>query len=191
MPGGGSLHPSTHETVEKKMHYVHQEGQQVFKYAVRRMADVACQLIERNGFSSDDLAVVVPHQANLRIIRAMQERLGVTDSKVMINIDHFGNTTAGTIPLGLRDAVEQGRLKKTTWRFSSPLAPATHAGILLRWVIEAAYTRQHGHFLDQPEGSGKETSGANFGNGLRASGFLVQTADMGSAAARQFRSNCD
>ena len=135
MPGGGSLHPSTHETVEKKMHYVHQEGQQVFKYAVRRMADVACQLIERNGFSSDDLAVVVPHQANLRIIRAMQERLGVTDSKVMINIDHFGNTTAGTIPLGLRDAVEQGRLKKNDLALLVSVgAGYTTAGILLRWA---------------------------------------------------------
>src|SRR5208282_6524791 len=76
MPGGGSLHPSTQETVEKRMHYVHQEGQQVFKYAVRRMSELAVELLERNGLSSRDLALVVPHQANLRIIRAMQERLG-------------------------------------------------------------------------------------------------------------------
>ena len=79
MPGGGSLNPSTRETVDKQMHYVHQDGQQVFKYAVRRMADVPATFIERNGFSSNDLALVVPHQANLRIIRAMQERLGVPD----------------------------------------------------------------------------------------------------------------
>ncbi len=135
MPGGGSLHPSTHETVEKKMHYVHQEGQQVFKYAVRRMADVACQLVERNGFTSDDIAAIVPHQANLRIIRAMQERLGVADSKVMVNIDRFGNTTAGTIPLGLRDAVEQGRLKKNDLALLVSVgAGYTTGGILLRWA---------------------------------------------------------
>src|SRR5712691_2949002 len=79
MPGGGSLNPSTHETVEKRMHYVHQEGSQVFKYAVRRMAELSCQLIERNGFSGRDLTLIVPHQSNLRIIRAMQERLGLDD----------------------------------------------------------------------------------------------------------------
>src|SRR2546427_10675151 len=112
MPAGGSLHPTSHETVAKKMHFGHQEGPQVFKYAVRRMADLACHLLERNGFSSRDLALVVPHQANLRIIRAMQERMGIHDSKVMVNIDRYGNTTAGTIPLGLRDAVQQNRLKK-------------------------------------------------------------------------------
>ena len=112
MPGGGSLHPSSHETVDQKMHYIHQEGAQVFKYAVRRMAELACEMLERNGYTSKELALVVPHQANLRIIRAMQDRLGVDDSKVMVNIERYGNTTAGTIPLGLCDAVEQGRLKK-------------------------------------------------------------------------------
>ncbi|MGC1267462.1 MAG: beta-ketoacyl-ACP synthase III, partial [Candidatus Acidiferrum sp.] len=112
MPGGGSLNPASAETVQKRMHYVHQEGSQVFKYAVRRMAELAVTLLERNGFTSDDLALVVPHQANLRIIRAMQERLGIDDAKVMVNIDKLGNTTAGTIPLGLCDAVAQGRLHK-------------------------------------------------------------------------------
>src|SRR5271167_4248696 len=110
MPGGGSLHPPTHETVEKRMHYVHQDGGQVFKYAVRRMTELALGLLERNGYTSKDLALVVPHQANLRIIRATQERLGLDDSKVMVNIDRYGNTTAATIPLGLCDAVTQGRL---------------------------------------------------------------------------------
>src|SRR6202044_1586532 len=90
MPGGGSLNPASAETVEKRMHYVHQEGSQVFKYAVRRMAEVAVNLLERNGFTSKDLALVVPHQANLRIMRAMQERLGVADCKVMVNIDRYG-----------------------------------------------------------------------------------------------------
>jgi len=135
MPGGGSLHPSTHETVDKNMHVVHQEGSQVFKYAVRRMAELSVSLLERNGFSSKDLALVVPHQANLRIIRAMQERLGVDDSKVMVNIDKFGNTTAGTIPLGLRDAVEQGRLRKGDLVLIVAVgAGYTTAGMLLRWA---------------------------------------------------------
>src|ERR1700727_1212615 len=112
MPGGGSLNPSTHETVDRNMHVVHQDGSQVFKYAVRRMAELATGLLARNGFTSEDLKLVVPHQANLRIIRAMQERLSVDDSKVMVNIDRYGNTTAGTLPLGMRDAVAEGRLKK-------------------------------------------------------------------------------
>jgi 3-oxoacyl-[acyl-carrier-protein] synthase III len=135
MPGGGSLHPSSHETVDKRMHYVHQDGAQVFKYAVRRMADLACQVLERNGFSRDDLALVVPHQANLRIIRAMQERLGVDDAKVMVNIDRYGNTTAGTIPLGMRDAVEQGRLKKGDLVLLVGVgAGYTSGAVLLRWA---------------------------------------------------------
>ncbi|HEV2520765.1 MAG TPA: beta-ketoacyl-ACP synthase III [Candidatus Acidoferrales bacterium] len=135
MPGGGSLHPASHESVDKKMHFVHQEGAQVFKYAVRRMAELACEMLHRNGFSSKDLALVVPHQANLRIIRAMQERLGVNDSKVMVNIDRYGNTTGGTIPLGLRDAVEQGRLKKGDLVLLVAVgAGYTAGGVLLRWA---------------------------------------------------------
>ena len=135
MPGGGSLHPSSHETVDKRMHYVHQEGAQVFKYAVRRMAEVACQLLERNGFSRADLALMVPHQANLRIIRATQERLGLDDSKVMVNIERYGNTTAATVPLGLRDAIEQGRLRKGDLVLLVAVgAGYTTGGILLRWA---------------------------------------------------------
>jgi len=135
MPGGGSLNPPTHDTVDKNMHVVHQEGSQVFKYAVRRMAELAVDLLERNGFNSDDLALVVPHQANLRIIRAMQERLGVDDSKVMVNIDRYGNTTAGTIPLGLRDAVAEGRLKKGDLVLLVAVgAGYTTGGVLMRWA---------------------------------------------------------
>jgi 3-oxoacyl-[acyl-carrier-protein] synthase-3 len=134
MPGGGSLNPPSHETVDKRMHYVHQEGQQVFKYAVRRMSELACQLLERNGLSSRDLALVVPHQANLRIIRAMQERLGVDDSKIMVNIDRFGNTTAATIPLGLMDAVEQKRLRKGDLVLLIAVgAGYTTGAVLMRW----------------------------------------------------------
>jgi 3-oxoacyl-[acyl-carrier-protein] synthase-3 len=135
MPGGGSANPASHETVDQRMHYVHQEGAQVFKYAVRRMADLACEMLERNGFSSKDLALVVPHQANLRIIRAMQERLGIDDGRVMVNIDRYGNTTAATIPLGLRDAVDEGRLKKGDLVLLVAVGAGYTAGaVLLRWA---------------------------------------------------------
>ena len=135
MPGGGSLHPPTHETVDKKMHVVHQEGSQVFKYAVRRMAEMSVHMLERNGFTKDDLTLLVPHQANLRIIRAAQERLGIEDSKVIANIDRFANTTAATIPLGLRDAVEQGRLHKGDLVLIVTVgAGFTTGAVLLRWA---------------------------------------------------------
>lgn len=135
MPGGGSLHPADATTVEKRMHFVHQEGSQVFKYAARRMADMSAKLLERNGFTKDDLALLVPHQANLRIIRAAQERLGVEDSKVIVNIDRLANTTAGTIPLGLHDAVQQGRLHKGDLVLIVTVgAGYTTGGVLLRWA---------------------------------------------------------
>jgi len=135
MPAGGSKHPASRETVEQRMHYVHQEGQSVFKYAVRRMSDLAAQLLARNGLTGRDLALVVPHQANLRIIRAMQERIGVDDSKVLVNIDRFGNTTAGTIPLGLADAVEQKRLRKGDLvLLISVGAGYTTGAVLMRWA---------------------------------------------------------
>jgi 3-oxoacyl-[acyl-carrier-protein] synthase-3 len=135
MPGGGSLNPTTQETVDKRMHYVHQEGQQVFKYAVRRMSEISTNLLERNGITGNDLAVVVPHQANLRIIRATQERIGVPDEKMMVNIDRYGNTTAATIPLGLRDAVDTGRLKKDDLALIVAVgAGFTTGGILMRWA---------------------------------------------------------
>jgi 3-oxoacyl-[acyl-carrier-protein] synthase III len=135
MPAGGSLHPASQETVEKRMHYVHQEGQSVFKYAVRRMSDLSLQILQRNGLSGKDLALVVPHQANLRIIRAMQERLGLDDSKVMVNIDRFANTTAATIPLGLMDAVEQERLRRGDLVLVITVgAGFTTGAVLLRWA---------------------------------------------------------
>jgi 3-oxoacyl-[acyl-carrier-protein] synthase-3 len=135
MPAGGSLKPASLETVEKRMHYVHQEGAQVFKYAVRRMSELAVNILERNGFSSRDLALVVPHQANLRIIHAMQERLGVDDSKIIINIDRFGNTTAATIPLALMDALEQGRLHKGDLVLVITVgAGYTTGAVLMRWA---------------------------------------------------------
>jgi 3-oxoacyl-[acyl-carrier-protein] synthase III len=135
MPAGGSLHPASEETVAKRMHYVHQSGQQVFKYAVRRMAELACQMLERNGFSNRDVALVVPHQANLRIIRAMQERLGVDDSKILVNIDRYGNTTDATIPLGLEDALREKRLRKGDLVLLIAVgAGYTTGAVLLRWA---------------------------------------------------------
>ncbi|MBZ5624085.1 MAG: ketoacyl-ACP synthase III [Acidobacteriia bacterium] len=112
MPAGGSRMPASHETVDRRLHYVHQEGQQVFKYAVRKMFEVCRELLQRNRLTMADVAVMIPHQANIRIITAASDRLGIPPEKVLINIDRYGNTTSGTIPLATRDAIEQGRLKK-------------------------------------------------------------------------------
>ena len=103
MTAGGSLNPASHETVDKRMHFLHQEGRTVFKVAVEGMADVAVQVMERNGLSSDDVRFLVPHQANQRIIDATARRMGITMDKVMLNISRYGNTTAATIPLCLHD----------------------------------------------------------------------------------------
>ena len=103
MKAGGSLNPSTVETVLAKDHFIHQEGQAVFKYAVKGMADVSAELMERNNLTGDDIAWLTPHQANLRIIDATANRMGISKDKVMINIDRYGNTTAATIPLCLND----------------------------------------------------------------------------------------
>ena len=112
MPAGGSRMPASVETVEKRLHYVHQEGQQVFKYAVTKMGEVASALLARNGLKTSDVDLLIPHQANKRIIMATAERLGLPEEKVVMNIGKYGNTTAGTIPLATRDALSQGRLKK-------------------------------------------------------------------------------
>lgn len=135
MPAGGSLNPPSHETVDKKMHFVHQDGRQVFKYAVRRMAEVAELLLQRNGFTGKDLRLLVAHQANERIIRATQERLGLTDEQVLVNIDRYGNTTAGTIPIALVDALNEGQLQKGDLVVLIAVgAGYTTGGILLRWA---------------------------------------------------------
>ena len=103
MPGGGSLNPPTHETVDRQMHYLRQEGRTVFKVAVAGMADVAAEVMARNDLTGDDIRYLVPHQANERIIGATARRMGITMDKVMINISRYGNTTAATIPLCLHD----------------------------------------------------------------------------------------
>jgi 3-oxoacyl-[acyl-carrier-protein] synthase-3 len=110
LQGGGSQYPASHDTVSKRMHYVHQDGKMVFKYAVSNMADVAVEMMERHGIKPEELSWLVPHQANLRIIDAVGRRMGITPDKVMINIEKYGNTTAATIPLCLYEWTPQ--LKK-------------------------------------------------------------------------------
>jgi len=112
MPAGGSRQPASRETVDQRLHYVHQEGQQVFKYAVRKMYESSKELLDRNGLTTKDVAMLIPHQANGRIISATAERLGLPPEKVLINIDRYGNTTAATIPLATRDALAEGRIRK-------------------------------------------------------------------------------
>ena len=112
MPGGGSLHRTTHETVDKKMHYIQQDGRTVYKFAVKGMADISHEVASRNNLTNDDIDLFIPHQANKRIIDAAAKRLGISDEKVLINIDKYANTTAATIPIGIVEAVETNRLKK-------------------------------------------------------------------------------
>ena len=136
MPGGGSLNPSTHETVDKKMHYVHQDGQQVFKFAVRKQTEACLKLLERNGLKGSDIDAFIPHQANLRIINATAERLGLRPESVIVNIERYGNTTAGTIPLAMNTAIEQGKLKKGSLvMMASVGAGFTVGAALLRWAF--------------------------------------------------------
>ncbi|MEO6213469.1 MAG: beta-ketoacyl-ACP synthase III [Vicinamibacterales bacterium] len=112
MPAGGSHLPASHETVDQRLHYVKQDGQAVFKFAVRKTEEIARRLLERNGLEASDLDLFVSHQANRRIITAAAERLGLPESKVIINLEMYGNTTAATIPLALADAVREGKLKR-------------------------------------------------------------------------------
>ena len=136
MPGGGSLHPATHETVDKKMHYVHQDGGSVFKFAVRKMAEVCEKVLARNNVKASDIDCFIPHQANQRIISATADRLGLKPESVIINIDRYGNTTAGTIPLAMQTAREEGRLKKGDLvLLASVGAGFTVGATLLRWTI--------------------------------------------------------
>lgn len=136
MPGGGSLHPATHDTVDKKMHFVHQDGQAVFKFAVRKMAEVCETLLARNNVKASDIDCFIPHQANQRIINATADRVGLKPESVIINIDRFGNTTAGTIPLAMQTAREKGRLKKGDLvLLASVGAGFTVGATLLRWTI--------------------------------------------------------
>ncbi len=137
MKGGGSLNPSSHETVDKGMHFLYQDGKAVFKVAVVGMADVSAEIMERNNLTGADVDWLVPHQANLRIIDACAQRMELDRSKVMINIDRFGNTTAATIPLCLSEWWEQGKLRKGhTIVLSSFGAGYTWGAILMKWTLD-------------------------------------------------------
>ena len=134
MPGGGSLNPPTDETVSKKMHYVHQNGRNVFKFAVKGMVEVSEAILSRNGLTHEDLRLYVPHQANLRIIRSATEKLQLDPSKVAINIDRYANTTAGTIPICLSEAAESGTIKSGDLLLLASFgAGFTWGSLLLRW----------------------------------------------------------
>ncbi len=135
MPGGGSLNPASHETVDQKMHYVHQDGQAVFKYAVRKMAEVCGKILQRNGLKGSDVDAFIPHQANKRIITATGDRLGLRPESVIINIERYGNTTAATIPLAMETALQEGKLKKGSLvLLASVGAGFTVGATLLRWA---------------------------------------------------------
>ncbi len=112
IPGGGSRHPASVETVEKRMHFMKMEGKEVFKHAVRAMGEAARKAMEKAGLTMDDIACVVPHQANMRIVEAIRDRLGVAPEKFFINLDKYGNMSAASIPVALDEAIQQGRIKK-------------------------------------------------------------------------------
>jgi len=134
MPAGGSLLPASHETVDKRQHFVYQDGQTVYKFAVRKMAEAAERVLERNGVAGTELACFIPHQANKRIIESTAHRLGMPMERVILNIDRYGNTTAGTIPLAMQTAREEGRLKKGDLvLLASVGAGFTVGATLLRW----------------------------------------------------------
>jgi len=136
MPGGGSLHPASHETVDQKMHYIHQDGQQVFKYAVKKMAEMTERGLQKNGLTGADVDCFIAHQANKRIILATAERLKMPLEKVVINIERYGNTTAGTIPLAMQTAVNEGKLKKGSLVLLAAVgAGFTSGATLLRWAF--------------------------------------------------------
>jgi len=139
MPAGGSAMPATHETIDQKLHFIRQEGQQVFKYASRKMAEAPQVLLERHGLTPDDVGLYVAHQANARIIDAAAARLGVSGERVLKNIDRYGNTTGATIPLALGTALEEKRLKKGDLVvLTSVGAGLTVGGALVRWSYDPA-----------------------------------------------------
>jgi len=134
MPGGGSLNPATRETVDQKMHYIHQDGKNVFKYAVKKMAEMTERVLDRNHLAGKDIDCFIAHQANRRIITAIADRLGMPLEKVVINIDRFGNTTAGTIPIAMGTAIEEGKLKKGDMLLIAAVgAGFTSGATLMRW----------------------------------------------------------
>jgi 3-oxoacyl-[acyl-carrier-protein] synthase-3 len=138
MKAGGSKFPATVETVANDWHYVYQDGKTVFKFAVQKMADVAEQVLLRNSYTGKDVKMLVPHQANLRIIDAVAKRLGLDSEQVLINIDRFGNTTAATIPLALSEAYHMGKVHKNDLIVLATFgAGFTWASALIKWGIDS------------------------------------------------------
>jgi 3-oxoacyl-[acyl-carrier-protein] synthase-3 len=136
MPAGGSRRPASHETVDKREHFVHQEGQAVFRYAVTKMFEICQLVLSRNGYTAQDLDCFIPHQANLRIIQSTGEKLGLDPKRVLVNINKFGNTTAATIPLAIHDAQEQGLLHPNALVLLAAVGAGYTCGAqLLRWAI--------------------------------------------------------
>lgn len=134
MPAGGSLHPSSLETVNSHQHFIKQDGQAVYKFAVRKMMEASENVLARNQITGEELSCFIPHQANKRIILATADRLGLSEDRVVINIDRYGNTTGGTIPLAMNTALEEGRLKKGDLvLLASVGAGFTVGATLLRW----------------------------------------------------------
>jgi len=135
MLGGGSLNPSSHETVDKEWHYIYQEGKTVFRDAVKGMADVSAEIMEKNNLKAEDVAYLVPHQANLRIISACADRMGIGMEKVAVNIDRYGNTTSGTIPICISELWEGKKIKRGDYLILSSFgAGYTWGSILIKWA---------------------------------------------------------
>ena len=135
-PGGGSLHPASHETVDKGMHFVHQEGQAVFKFASSQMAEVSARILERNGLTGDDIKLLIPHQANKRIIAACARRMKMPEEKVLINIHKYGNTTDATVPIGIWEAVDTKRISRGDYVVLATAGGGYARGsALLKWAF--------------------------------------------------------
>lgn len=137
VPAGGSQQPASYDTIDKRMHFIRQDGKTVFKFAVKRMADVSETIMAKNGISGKDIKLFIPHQANKRIIEATAKRCGLTPDKILININRYGNTTAGTIPIGLDEAVEHHRLEPNDYLLLAAFgAGFTWGSMLIRWNMK-------------------------------------------------------
>ena len=136
VPAGGSLNPASAETVSKNQHFVFQDGKKVFKFAVKKMADVSSEILIKNGYTGKDLKLFIPHQANKRIIDASRERCNLSEEQVLINIQNYGNTTAGTIPIGLDEAVDEERIEKGDLVLLAAFGGGfTWGSMLIRWGV--------------------------------------------------------
>jgi 3-oxoacyl-[acyl-carrier-protein] synthase-3 len=134
VPAGGSVHPASKDTIEKKMHYVYQDGKTIFKFAVKKMAEVSKQILDNNGFTGSDVKLFIPHQANRRIIDAAAKRCGLRADQILVNINKYGNTTAGTIPIALDEAVETDRLNNGDLLLLAAFGGGfTWGSMLIRW----------------------------------------------------------